>query len=267
MALPPIINTNIPSAESLFPKDGTVESLTKNLERQAGDLMRSVPGVPFGAQPIQPPPIRVVFKDVNGKKLGKDLRAKVRVPGNYFAGIGKKLASLGGVVFPYTPSISYEYKADYTAANPLHTNFSVNFYQRSSIGAISVSGKFTVENGQDAEFYLASLHVLRALTRMRSGGAKQGDPDSGSPPPVCRLDAYGDYILQNVPVVITSVRVELPEGVDYFTYHDSSGNMNSIPTVSTIAINCLPMYSRDEMQKFNVTDYLSNENYRKQGYI
>lgn len=270
MSLPPIINTNNPSSEAVFAEDGTVSNLRRNLETgelyDPGPGERVVPGVPPGAQPKQTPPVRVIFKDVNGKKLGKDLRVKVRVPGNYLVGIAAQLKDLGGVVFPYTPSISFEYKADYTTPNVLHSNLPINFYQKSSISSISITGKFTVENASDAKFYLASVHVLRALTKMRSGGLT-GDPDSGSPPPVCRLDAYGDYMIENVPVAISSLRIELQDSVDYFTYYDDSKNMNSIPTVSSIGITCVPMYSRNEMQKFNVTGYLTSPGYRKQGYI
>lgn len=232
---------------------------------------RTVPGVPKGAQPVLPPGPAITFKDINGTKLGKDLRVKIRVPESYLQGKTAKLSSLGGVLFPYTPTISYEFKADYTAQSPLHSNFAINFYQKSSVSPISISGKFTVENSQDAEFYIATIHLLRALTKMRSGGARSGDPDSGSPPPVCRLDAYGEYMLNNVPVVITSLRVELPDAVDYFTHYtqstEDSHGMNSIPTVSTISITCLPMYSRDEMQRFNVTDYLTSDQYRKWGHL
>ena len=102
--------------------------------------------------------------------------------------------------------------------------------------------------------------------RMRSGGAAAGDGDSGAPPPVCRLDAYGDMMLKNVPVVISSFRVELPDSVDYFTYKGMLSGNNAVPTMSTLAITCLPMYSRNEMQKFSVQNYVNN-NYRGQGYI
>lgn len=223
--------------------------------------------VPYGAMRPQPGPATVIFKDANGTKLGKDMRVKIRVPSNYLVGKAARLSSLSGIIFPYTPSISYEYKADYAASNPLHSNFSINFYQRSSISSISINGKFSVESPKDAELYIATLHLLRSLTKMRSGGSKSGDPDSGSPPPVCRLDAYGQDMMTNVPVAITSVRVELPDGVDYYTHQDAQGGMNSVPVLSTIAINCLPMFSRREMQQFNVTGYLSNPAFRTQGYM
>ena len=233
---------------------------------------RSVPGVRPGAEPAAPMAPKVIFRDLSGSLVEKDLRVKIRVPPKYFqqytSGPGNALKNLNGIVFPYTPQISYEVKADYSSANPMHSNFAINFYQRSSLGAISINGKFTVENSKDAEMYLATLHLLRSLTKMRSGGATYGDPDSGSPPPVCRLDAYGDMSLTNVPVVIQSVRVDLPDGVDYYTLPalDNYG-INAVPTMSTIAVACMPMYSRNEMQQFNVNDYINRPSYRDRGYV
>jgi hypothetical protein len=161
----------------------------------------------------------------------------------------------------------------------MHSNFAINFYQRSSVGPISITGKFSVENEADAGAYISTVHLLKSLTRMRSGGASNAgagrggntfsDSDSGAPPPVCRLDAHGEMGLNNVPVVISSYRIEMPDNVDYFTLPATSNyGATSVPTVSTIAITCLPMYSRNEMQRFSVTGYLTDSNwYKKQGFI
>jgi hypothetical protein len=228
---------------------------------------RIVPGVPEGAEPKMPEMPQVTFQDVNGNLSKDDLRVRILVPPKYIteflAGPNNELADIGGILFPYTPSISYEAKAEYAEAKPLHSNFSINFYQRSSIGNISISGKFSVESTDDAVIYLSTMHLLKSLTRMRFGS----DPDAGAPPPVCRLYANGDAMLHDVPVAITSYRIELPDSVDYFTiFQNDRFGTTAVPTVSTIAITCIPMYSRNEMQKFSVADY-NNGSLRKQGYI
>lgn len=229
---------------------------------------RSVPGVPPGANPQKTPDTQTSYTDAKGTSSGGTMKVRIRVPSKYlqtYVGINDELASsnISGVVFPYTPSISYDVKADYTASNPLHSNFAINFYQRSSVSAITISGKFSVENKDDAGVYLATVHLLRALTKMRSGG-QGGDIDSGAPPPICRLDAYGQMMMKNVPIVITSFRIELPDSVDFFT-SDTYG-LNSVPTVSTLAVTCLPMYSRAEMQSFSVDKFVSGA-YLGKGYI
>ena len=228
---------------------------------------RIVPGVPLGANPPPPPPPQVNFQDINGNLSKDDLRVRLLVPPKYItrflAGPNNEIANIGGVLFPYTPSVSYEAKAEYAESKPLHSNFAINFYQRSSIGSITISGKFSVENTDDAEIYLSTMHLLKSLTRMRFGT----DVDAGAPPPVCRLYAGGDAMLYNVPVALASYRIEMPDTVDYFTiFQNNKFGTTSVPTVSTIAITCVPMYSRAEMQQFSVAGY-NDGAFWKQGYI
>lgn len=231
-------------------------------------------GVPANAEPVIPLPAETTIIPISGKPANDDLRVKIRVPDKYltFATIGTPdmtktpLNDMGGIIFPYTPSISYGVKSTYSEQVPLHSNFALQFFKNSSISEITITGKFTVENVDDAEVYLSTVLLIKSLMRMRSGGAAAGDGDSGAPPPVCRLDAYGEMMLKNVPIVINSFRVELPDSVDYFTYKGMLSGNNAVPTVSLLAITCLPMYSRNEMQKFSVQNYVNN-NYRGQGYI
>lgn len=233
--------------------------------------------VPAGAMPPQQSACTANFKDMSGIPKAPDLRVKIRVPANYLVartwGPNKELFNNGGVIFPYTPTISYEHKADYASANPMHSNFTLYFYKNSAVGAFTISGKFTVQNETDAAIYLATTALLRSLTKMRSGGNQTvgGDPDSGAPPPVCRLDAYGEDMLDNTPIAITSVRVDLPDNVDYFTLgkntpHPIYGTA-MVPTMSIIAVSCVPIYSRAEMQKFSVTGWLGSSSLRKSGLL
>ena len=235
---------------------------------------RTVAGVPPGAE--KEPLIRSVTNifDKKGNKLGKDLRVKLRVPTKYLDGLAEPLSLHQGILFPYTPIINYEFKADYGTSAPVHTNFTIYFYQRSSIGPISITGKFTVENEDDAIMLAATMHCLKSLTRMRFGGPKAGDIDSGAPPPVCRLDGHGDSYLNNVPVVVQSFRLDLQDNIDYFTLRtndprfatDNGDYVTSLPTISTINIVCLPIYSRSEMQNFSVSKYL-NGAFKGQGIL
>jgi len=249
------------------------ETYEKSNNTKGLSLERTVPGVPPGAEkPAFFPSVNVF--DKKGNKIGKDLRVKLRVPRKYLDGMAEPLSLHQGILFPYTPQINYELKADYGSSAPVHTNFTIYFYQRSSIGPINIVGKFTVENENDAIILAATIHCLKSLTRMRFGGAKAGDIDSGAPPPVCRLDGHGDSILDNVPVVLQNFRIELPDNVDYFTlrtnYNQFAGQngdyVTSFPTVSTINLTCLPIYSRNEMQNFSVTKYL-NGAFKGQGII
>jgi hypothetical protein len=112
---------------------------------------------------------------------------------------------------------------------------------------------------------------------MRTGN----DPLAGAPPPVCRLDAYGANMLNNVPVAVASFRVDLSADVDYYSSNqsldlypniDENPNVfretNLIPTVSTIVMSLIPMYSRNEMLDYNVKKWISGDsNTQNRGYL
>ena len=228
-------------------------------------------GVPQGAEAPKPTAATLNIKDAQGRLSKDDLRVRIRVPVGYLqqstVGLGNELAALNGIVFPYTPMITYDVKADYGSVNPMHGNYTQYFYKNSSIGAINITGKFTVQNEKDAGVYLATIHLLKALTKMRFGA----DHDAGAPPPVCRLSAYG-FPINNVPIVIGSFRVDMPDSVDYFTLGKTNPNIEyhqaSVPMSSTIALSCFPVYSRQELQDFSVTGWLNNQSdFRSKGYL
>lgn len=194
----------------------------------------------------------------------KDLRVYLRVPSSYLNGqYTSRLQEFGGIMFPYTPEVSYDNQASYTAINPVHTNYTQYFFKNSSVGPITVNGKFTVQNEKEAIVYLSILHLLRALTKMRWGSDGQL---AGSPPPVCRLEGYGDFMLRNVPVVIASFKTELPNGVDYISVNSGAFRTSLVPTISTISLTLNPMYSRKELQDFSVKGWLSGD-LKGKGYL
>jgi hypothetical protein len=221
-----------------------------------------------GAERGKTPETQVNFYKVDGTSMLEDHRVKIQLPessdiSEYMDLIlttKSSIKTMKSIIFPYTPSISFEHKATYSAQNPTHSNFTQNFYQHSSISPITISGKFTVQNDNDGAELVSIMHLLRALTKMKTGK----DADAGSPPPVCRLKAYGRYVLGNIPVVITSFKHEMPEGVDYYTIGKQPNRVNhfdynTVPVMSTITITCTPVYSRNEMQKFNVADFLAGK--------
>lgn len=223
--------------------------------------------------------VKPVQVTINGKPTDTDMRVRIMVPGNYIrpstSGNVKRNELKNGIIFPYTPQISLDYKSDYKNMNAVHSNYTQYFYTNSSVGAIQITAKFTVQNDKDAVVWLSTKHLLSALIKMPYAD----DPGAGAPPPVCRLMAYGDYMLKNVPIVIQSFRLELPADVDYYsvgterkevdTETDESGRFqtetttifnepNFVPTVSTFVISCLPVYSRKEMLQFSLKNFLED---------
>ena len=283
----PLKSPTTPQANN---NNNTNGPLPPNFQQTILGPTRNLSGVPPGAQPNAVVPVtEATITTLSGQSssTNPDLRVRLRVPSDYITSLTSgsslsELSALGGIIFPYTPTISFENKAEYSSQTPTHSNYAINFYKNSSVSDISISGKFTVQNERDAFVYLSSILLLKALTKMRFGGptapsagagrgaVNYSDPDSGAPPPVCRLDAYGDFMLKNVPVVITSFKTEWPDTVDFYSLNgnlDSRFGQTSVPTVSTIAITCKPMYSRAEMQSMSVTKYLNDSFYRRQGFL
>jgi hypothetical protein len=200
----------------------------------------------------------------------KDLRVKLRVPPNYLVGPAAGPANIiqknGGILFPYTPQISVDNQASYNSQSPLHSNFPQYFYKNSSVGPIQVTAKFTVQNEFEGAVLLGVIHLLRGLVKMKFGN----DHDAGSPPPVCRFDAYGDYMMHNVPVSIASWRHELPDGVDYIAVGRQGSpptyGHSMVPVLSTISLTLNVMYSRREMLQHSVDNWMTGS-LRGLGYI
>jgi hypothetical protein len=166
-----------------------------------------------------------------------------------FSGTGR---TGGRMVFPFNPTILLGHTASYAKISPTHTNYPFNAYQNSSIDNITITGDFYNENEADALYWVACLHFLRTMTKMFYGS---GDK-TGNPPLVSRLNGYGKYVLNDIPVVITNFTVDLPQDVDYIPVvvpGDSSPNY--VPTKSTVTVTCQPNYARRAVSRFDLKKF------------
>ena len=70
----------------------------------------------------------------NGQPWIFDHRVKLKVPESYVqsgmitAGPNDELSSAQGIIFPYTPQITQEYKANYNTVPTVHSNYTQYFY-------------------------------------------------------------------------------------------------------------------------------------------
>ena len=226
------------------------------------------------------------------KFKGEDTqRVRLKVPNEYVNNYSPatNLSDLGGILFPFTPQISVDHSANYSAINAVHSNYNQYFYKNSSVGEIQISGKFVVQSDLDALYVISTIHLGRSLVKMKFGD----DKFAGAPPPVCRLFAHGDYMFNNTPVVVKSFSAEFPDNVDYYTLSPSSPlfggstgatdsntakveslgipsvGITSVPVVTTIKLSLLPVYSRQMQLNSSVNGWL-NENSggkRSEGYL
>lgn len=137
------------------------------------------------------------------------------------------LKSAGGMIFPYTPSITINSSATYSKVSTIHSNYHFNAYQSSDPGTIQIVAPMNVEDSTQALYWIGALHYFRSLTKMFSGN----DPKAGNPPPIVQLSGYGSYVFNNVPVAVQSFSTTLTADCDYIPVGTSSslaGEINSI---------------------------------------
>ena len=198
-----------------------------------------------------------------------------------------------GMRWPVTPFINMSHSANYDSRAVIHNNYPYYAYQNSQIDQITISGSFPVNDQKSGLNFLGTLHFLRTVTKMYYGAESI---NQGNPPPVCRLNGYGDFVYKNVPVIITNFNVELREQIDYigitvptggqaseFTTiqdvtgmataedtrdaEESSGSVNYVPTDSLIAVTCLPIYSRNKITNEFTLKKFAQGDLRKDGFI
>ena len=116
-----------------------------------------------------------------------------------------------GVIFPYTPTITTTYSANYEQYDLTHSNYRGLFYKNSRVGDIQLRGTFTAQDTTEANYLLAVIHFFRSATKMFYGQ----DAERGTPPPICLLNGFGGYQFSDHPVVISSFNYTLPNDVDY----------------------------------------------------
>jgi hypothetical protein len=127
-------------------------------------------------------------------------------------GILAPLAATDGVIFPYTPQVMVNYQANYSETTPTHSNYKQYFYQSSQISDIQITGTFTAQSTQEADYMLAAIHFFRSATKMFYGQDKERN---GNPPPLVFLEGFGDNQFNNQPCVIQQFNYVLPPDVDY----------------------------------------------------
>ena len=129
----------------------------------------------------------------------------------------------GGVVFPLTPSMIIQHAATYNPLAVTHNNYPFYAYQNSETTSLTIIGEFPVQNFKDAQHWVATFHFLRTMTKMFFGGDQAL---RGNPPPVLRLNGYGNYVFKNVPVVLTNFTVELTNNTDYISTAQNFADMS-----------------------------------------
>lgn len=200
-----------------------------------------------------------------------DWRVRLSLPADFASDtVLKPLVETSGLVFPYTPTILIQHTANYDSLHPIHSNYPFPAYQNSQIEDLVITGDFFCENAKDAQYWTAMLHYLRAATKMNYGK----DKNAGSPPPIVKLNGYGDFVFPNVPVLIRNFTVDLPADVDYIktavTSEVATDGPNTAeiakgvkfgwaPVQSQVAVTVTPVYSRAKVSQFSLSSFVKGD--------
>ena len=126
-------------------------------------------------------------------------------------GILAPLAVTDGIIFPYTPTIDVQYRAEYNNYQPTHSNYMHYFYKGSSVQTVQLQADFTAQDTKEAEYLLACMHFLKSASKMFYGQ----DAQRGSPPPLLYLTGLGEYQFNEQPCVVSEFNLNLPSDVNY----------------------------------------------------
>lgn len=150
----------------------------------------------------------------------RDWRVRLDVPPAFKSSpILRPLIQAGGLIFPYTPSITISSSASYDEQQLTHQNYAFVYYNSSRADTIQISAPFNVEDAEQGSYWLAAVHMLRSSTKMFTGDG----PAQGNPPPILKLNGYGDYVFKNIPVVVKGFTVDLPQDVNYINCAPAAG--------------------------------------------
>jgi hypothetical protein len=207
--------------------------------------------IPLSTQPDTPAisPGRQVFDNLNdtqGRRVR--LRAKPAAASRVYGtnGLMQPLYSTKGMLFPYQPIITYAQDVVYDVMQLVHSNQDIYAYSRTPSLKLVVDGDFTVQNQSEGLYALACIHFLRTVTKMWFGGTgTDAEENQGTPPPVLLFDAYGQYMFNELPVIVTQFTVSLPNDVDYVPVKFSPSSLGETRTVQSINSRNLQSNSSD----------------------
>jgi len=232
------------------------ENMSANIV-QATRLSTVRSSVGPGATPKQAQTATVTTTDAASSVSdgGDDWRVSLRIPSEIlkdnpvftpFGDTGNRM------IFPLNPTIVMGQRSNYQSITPTHTNYAFHAYQNSQIEDILVTGDFFVQNSNDAKYWIACLHFLRTMRKMFYGSSSDY---LGNPPLVTRLNGYGRYVLNDIPVLITQFTVDMTSDVDYIQCTMDDGKVNYVPTQSQFAVTCTPNYSRRTHSTFDLKKF------------
>ena len=215
----------------------------------------------------------------SGRSDKEDWRVRLQIPAGADALRGallennsllEPLQESNGMFWPLTPAVVIQHSANYNPLSQTHSNYPFQAYQNSQVDSYNIIGEFPVQNSEDAKHWVATVNFLRTVTKMFFG--KEQDL-KGNPPPILHMSGYGDHMFNKVPVIVNTFNVELRPGIDYISTKQGQGGLyrqaeivdevalttgepqSWAPTLSNISVLVTPVYSRDSIGRFSLSEF------------
>lgn len=232
---------------------GDQNNIYNNASDETYDTVNYVSNMRKRNLPVGAKPQALPFATAAWKASGApDWRVKLTIPsGISFGPLHGSLARTGGLMFPYTPNITLGTSADYSEMTPTHALYPYVVYQNSRVSEISISGTFTCQTEEEATYIIAAQHYFSTMTK----SAYANSANQGSPPPIVFLNGYGQYMFENVPVVVSTWNINLPAEPDYI--QSSTGTY--APTKCEISCSLRVAYSREKTQSFSLQSFAAGK--------
>ena len=202
----------------------------------------------------------------------------------------KPVKNTNGLVWPYQPTINYSADADYKSMEMTHSIQDMYAYHRTPSVKLTIDGEFSVQNQKEGLYALSCIHFLRTVTKMNFG---ESDPNRGTPPPVLNFHAYGSYMFNALPVLVTNFAVGLPKEPDYVPVDVSAtqlveyqinnypwrklsqpyldefryNNYAWLPAVFTLSVSLIVQQSPTKLRSFNLEQFRSGQLVKSGGWI
>lgn len=199
------------------------------------------------------------------------LRLKEKGKPFFTFGLLRPLSELGGVEFPYTPTIQMNYSANYGTFDTTHSVYQQQYYVNTPNPTISLTAQFTAQTEAEARYTAAALHFFKSCTKSDFG--EQAGERAGTPPPILIFNAYGSANAKNVPVVIRSASWTLTEDSDYVEIEMDGTEFGgsdkiSVPTAVLVSLELAVQIPPKKVRKdFNIRGYASGTLLKGGGFM